>query len=147
MTTNIWSHVVTELLQNGGSRMMRIVYSMLTQGQCLSYLLCGCQKNDSKTSCSWTSELFIASGINKRNLSLSCHSNSSIVITSHSSDMVMASNLTEPTLLLTRPVARNLIDDLLRKIVEYYATKHNIIHKHYTYNLHRVHIMSLVIQE
>ena len=80
--------------------MMTIVYGMLTQGQCLSYSLCGCQKNDSKTRFSWTSELFIASGINKRNLSLFCHSNSSIVLMSHSSGMVTATNLTEPTLLL-----------------------------------------------
>ena len=108
MTTQLGSHIVTELHQNGGSRMIRIVYSMLTQGQCLSYLLCGCQKNDSKTSCSWTSELFIASGINKRNLSSSCDSHSSIVITRNSWGMVTATNLTEPTLLLTRPVARNL---------------------------------------
>ena len=85
--------------------MMMIVH---TQGQCLSYSLCGCQKNDSKTRSFWTSELFIVSGIYKGNFSSSCHSNSSIVITNHSSGMVTATNLTEPTLLLTRPVARNL---------------------------------------
>ena len=77
--------------------MMTIVYSMCTKGQCITYLLCGCHKNDNKTRCSWTSELFIASGINIGNLSSSCHSNSSIVPTTHSNGIVTATNLTEPT--------------------------------------------------
>ena len=75
---------------------MMIVYSMRTKGNCITYLLCGSHKNDNKTRCSWTSELFITSGINIGNLSSSGHSNSSTVPKTHSSGTVKA-NLTERT--------------------------------------------------